>query len=413
MVTSQQDISYKDTGLEIGKTYYYTVSAKDISGKESVKSSAIDVLLEETVVVEKEKQVLSLALKIARTKKGASINFVDDFPLTPVRTVEKGADGYTWMVVGKGFLLALDDDLKLVESVRLKTPESMRSNMDFIVPDIAFSEDGSIIYYTMPLGKFVVAAERSNGDVIWAKQYRYPEKDEDPELFERRPGGTFDSPKPNVTAITVLQNGDLYVSDEKSPFRFVIDADNGELIEWQESYHHPTGELLSGNPAHQMRTLPDGSVMVVEPIGKRILVIDPETGTYSKILGQIRSGDLGGFLGIGGYSILEDQNWIVAADPAYGTVQVFDLETGSYLFHLGDPTGKPDPKDGSRASYEWSFPNWPIIYAGGTKMLLLNGLEKSFFSYDITDSMVDMGSAVVEQVKKNIAEREAKKAAGK
>ena len=406
LIVSLRDIAYKDSGLKYDHDYFYAVTAKDINGKESSKTAVEKVRLAKPVAAKDTRPVLNLDLHIARTRQGETIDFIGDYAITPVSVTKRGPDGASWIVTEKAWFFQLSDGLGVNEAIHMARPTELRPNIPFQVGDFTFSSDGDTIYYTIPGGGFIVAAKRSDGSVIWAKQCRYPSEDEEPEIYKNRPKGTFDNPIPMLTAVTLLEDGTLYVGEEKSPLRFLVDSANGELLGWQESFTIK-GNRIAGNPAWQFLGMPDGTVLVIEPIGRRILRINPETGEIVNIIGAVRAGYLGGFLGIRGAYLLDSPNWLIVGDPAYGTVQVFDLATTSYLFHIGDETGKPDPTDPSRASYKWSYPAFPIVYNGGKNILIYNGLDKSFVSYQILDDFVSVGAPVVEEVKKRLAERKA------
>jgi hypothetical protein len=63
---------------------------------------------------------------------------------------------------------------------------------------------------------------------------------------------------------------------------------------------------------------------------------------------------IGSFLGLGGIAVTKDDNFAVA-DPPMATIQVFDRETGTYLYHYGNENAEIEPDSKQRAL--WNVPN--------------------------------------------------------
>ncbi len=80
LLTSATGDSFRDTDVKLGKTYFYKVSAKDLSGKESALSAAATVKMEEIKAAEAEKTLVRRAKTVKVFKNGldfASGHLVD------------------------------------------------------------------------------------------------------------------------------------------------------------------------------------------------------------------------------------------------------------------------------------------------------------------------------------------------
>jgi hypothetical protein len=383
LIASQTETSYKDSGLDPG-TYFYTFSAKDVGGKESKRSEAFQVDLEAFVEQASKKDdlpPLNLELKIARAKRLRTIRAIDfDYPVDRIRSVLRLTDGNIWISSSYGWFLVLDDQLKLVRAIKLAGAPGVRfvgGAADW--RGMALSEDGDMIFATFADN---LVAYDMTGNVLWTAKGRYPEEADDPDLYARRHSST----------------------------KFAeVDYRGAELVGWQEGYVRD-GQHVNGGGA-QMRKAPDGNFLALEAGLKRVVKFDQETNEIDLIIGEVTAGFLGGFLGQGGGTITPG-GFLLMADPALGTLQLFDLETGSYLLSLGSPKAEEDPAQPGRPIAEWSMPAFPQIVKGGKNLLLYSGGDEAFVEYELLDDLEEMAAPIADEVRMKVQEWMAGKEAG-
>ncbi len=411
LIASQTETSYKDSGLDPG-TYFYTFSAKDVGGKESKRSEAFQVDLEAFVEQASKKDdlpPLNLELKIARAKRLRTIRAIDlDYPVDRIRSVLRLTDGNIWISSSYGWFLVLDDQLKLVRAIKLAGAPGVRfvgGAADW--RGMALSEDGDMIFATFADN---LVAYDMTGNVLWTAKGRYPEEADDPDLYARRhPSTKFAGME--MSNMYLRDDGLLSVQLIGGPWRLLFEVDyrGAELVGWQEGYARD-GQRVNGGGA-QMRKAPDGNFLALEAGLKRVVKFDQETNEIDLIIGEVTAGFLGGFLGQGGGTITPG-GFLLMADPALGTLQLFDLETGSYLLSLGSPKAEEDPAQPGRAIAEWSMPAFPQIVKGGKNLLLYSGGDEAFVEYELLDDLEEMAAPIADEVRMKVQEWMAGKEAG-
>jgi hypothetical protein len=378
LLASQTDLAYKDSGLEYEKTYYYAISAKDVTSKESDRSKPVEVLIKQPAVSDEAKlDYLNLDFKAVKTKQiGADIEFIDlIYGVTNTKFVQRLSDGMVYYNDGQGNVHVLDGDtMKPVETLNPAKPEvvggtavKIPSSLGFKYGSLALSPDGGLLY--LPVREYVIAYDRAKMSPVWAGKVRFPTEEEDPQVFSVVTGsmrrGTI-----SLDAVGVLPDGTVIASAGSTSMLFWLDGENGELLGWSFGYlgkedSDGNRERIIPNIVTEVIPLPDGTMLLGEPLGKKILHVQPDVMETEfeviKVIGKKVEGFLGGFLGITGVDTVKGENWIIVADPAFGTIQIFDVETSSYLMSIGDETGKMDPSSFGRALQNWSLPVYPIL----------------------------------------------------
>ncbi len=387
MVNSQVEFTYKDRNLELGKFYYYAVSAKDTIGKESNKSAVIEVMLEEIITA---KSVKPPVLRILPT---ALAEFYAKWPGSEARLkVDVLIERFDLLFsTDGGSIHVLEKDMQHIDSYPISVPEDSPkewrglsiNNFDMISDDEGVANDmfgGRVFFFTLASG--VARVEQVH-------VLRKPTQDEKPQVFKdipksRRVG------RVEPMGIVAVDPDTVWAFGFKSQLLFVVDRQEG-VIDWKIGYQVADKDK-NQSWVNVIQVIPtsDGDFLLFTSLGRKVVRIDGasadqevlkakwETGTASY------SGYIGKFLGMNGATIYDDKKFIVG-DPAMKTVQVFDVETGKYLYSIGDKTGQPDLKNSDIAVLEVTFPAYPYIFPDGERLAIYQPFEKSWYVFTILD----------------------------
>lgn len=370
LLASVQEETYKDSGLEKGKTFYYAVSAKDITGKESDKGPAAVVEIKEAsagVVVKKYDLVIIPSQQIRR------IGNMGDWYLDKITFAGRGPDGLIYLLTDSAVVRAIDDNFVVQRTVFVSKPEGMSSNlrlydMDFVDQDLAV--------FTDPANGVVHMVDLNSGRVKWTTRIRKPTREEDEDTWKALPED-YRIARAIPAAVAALDDGNVWVSDERGAIIHILDED-GEYVDWIANYSVDSARGIEEKRlaiVNFMRGTSDGKVLIASPLGRRVLKLDPETYTAQYQVGNAAN-MIGNFIGIRGFYYNEGEPLLVA-DPTMHTVQGFDLATGEYLFSLGGPVKEADPSQSTRPMIDFNGPMYPILLEGGNIALWL-GFDKEF-----------------------------------
>lgn len=352
LLGSVQGEGFTDTTLEKGKSYFYSVSAKDAGGKESVRSKPAKASL---LVPVKKEEAVKVDQKIVPTKEGETSKLVGENKLQQFQAMEFGPDGFIYLVDAKvSQVFKIDSSsLSVVGKFGCGPDGPCKSKL---FNDLALSGDG-LVYVNDPWARkvFIFDSEgkfRSEFPIpeVKAKEVLDPLSEEVRKKGQLTNGIAID-PREKV----------VYVVDEKlnTVYRFGM---TGEFL----------GHLGHGGPdpskdlngPGRIVVSPAGELYISQPLTHVIHVMDPKTGSVVRTIGKKASGYVGAFIGITGMSFDPKGN-LVVSDSGVHSIQVFDAKSGDYLYHLGDETGKPDTEMPERASLAGiRFPVGAIVRGG-------------------------------------------------
>lgn len=337
LLGSVQSEGYTDTTLAKGKTYFYSVSAKDLGGKESARSKPAQASL---LVPVKVDAAVKVDQKIVSTKEGETSRLAGENKVQLPQSMEIGPDGFIYLVDAKvNHVLKIDrSSLSVVGKIGCGPDGPCQSRL---FNDLALTEDG-LVYVNDPWAKKVFVFDTEGK---FRSEFPIPEVKAkevlDPLPEEVRKKGQLT----NGIAIDRREKV-VYIVDERfnTVYKFGM---TGEFL----------GHLGHGgpNPAKDLTgpgrivVSPAGELYISQPLTHVIHVMDPKSGLVVRTIGKRATGYVGGFIGITGMSFDPKGN-LVVSDSGVHSIQVFDGKSGDYLYHLGDETGKPDTEMPDRAS---------------------------------------------------------------
>lgn len=382
LVTSVTDLAFKDSGLELNKEYFYTLSVKDMAGKESVKGPEALVKLEEVQETAREKRK-SFKLAMVSSKKTKEIFDLEDpstgnlISVAKVTALRKGPEGMLHLVDQSDRVIVLNDDFEIDRIVvpAFETP----ANRKFW--DIAFTNEGDWLITDRDM---IYRVDPDSGKVLDTYKPRKPTQKEAPDVYE----GLVSYKRtavPGLGAITVLPDGRIMVMDGEGDIIHILTPD-GEPESWMAYFLEGEGEETKSqriSNCKDLLALEDGTVLVSQLLGRSILRLNPDDNWRMIWRAGQFAGKVGNFIGQGGLALTPDNN-ILAADPTLGTLQVFNFESGDYMYTISGPDPKPFEGDPSRPLVDFTNPNFPAYIKGGTAFVLFPAMERLFQIREIT-----------------------------
>lgn len=349
LLSSVQSDAYTDSAVQPGKAYFYSVTAKDLAGKESAKSKPyrIEVPLPQSAAAKEAK----VELKVVATKPVAESLFLGSNKVDMFGDMKPGPDGHIYVVdAGKKQVLKVDPKSLEVVSVFPSTPEEKEKLGRPIT--IGFTSDGRA-FLVDPFVKKVFVFNAS-GKMVSEFQVPTPTEKEVlsnvlPHLRDQGifPTGIFVEEKTNT----------IWISDPRFNTIYRFDLDGKYL---GNLGHGGDPELFLSGPGEILADRNGTDLYVTEPMAHIVLVIDRNTGKIKRMIGRKASGFIGGFIGQSGITYDPEGN-VVISDAGVHSIQVFDGKTGTYLYHFGDESGKVDPKMTERALLGIEMPNRAFV----------------------------------------------------
>jgi len=369
LLASVQSDSYTDSAVQPGKAYFYTVTSKDLGGKESGKSKPfrLAIPLPQEVV-----KVTKVEIKVVPTKPLAESLFLGSKKLQSFGDMKLGLDGFVYVVDG-GQKQVLKLDPKSLEVVSV-FPSTQEDKDKIRRPSsIGFSSDGRI-FLADPGGQKVFVFDAA-GKMV--SEFPVPAPT-DKEVLE--------NVLPHLRAQGHYPSG-IYV-DDKDKTIWIADPRFCTIYRFDLN-----GKFLGtlghggGNPEEHLvgpgEIFPDRNgtdLYVTEPLAHIIKVIDKKDGKVKRVIGRKSSGFIGGFIGMRGVNYDPEGN-LVITDSGVHSIQVFDGKTGDYLYHFGDESGTVDPTMKERALLGIEMPNGSFIV--GNVLYIFRGDKMNVFSREI------------------------------
>ncbi len=109
LLESVQTDKYKASNLEIGKEFWFSVTSKDVSGKESNRSEPVMVKLEELKV--SKQGLVKIDMVVIPSNEVDRLISIGTVPVSEADTVKRTSDGELWIATGaKGTVLVVDEE---------------------------------------------------------------------------------------------------------------------------------------------------------------------------------------------------------------------------------------------------------------------------------------------------------------
>lgn len=321
LLSSVAETQVIDSAVEVGKSYYYVVSALDPSFQETPMSAEKKV---DIVAAKKEKKkAVRLVVAPRATKKlwqkergdeNGKFDLFEPFDIV----VDEGND----------VVYATSNSSQAVYSVNASTGEMIKmiggkgTDPGLFLYPLGLAVDGDGILYVVDRQKKSIQTYR-NG--TFAKEFPLVVP---PGMIETIKG----DPMPMDVAVD-WKTGDMYVADRGINRIWVLD-DAGKV------------QRFVGEPGTEVGKIMVPEYLQFDPTGKQLVVInanqtrvsfyDKETGAHVRSFGEARPG-VGTFIAIGGHAFDKEGN-VIVVDKSSAVAQGF-LPDGRYLFHLGNEKG--------------------------------------------------------------------------
>ncbi|MHB1012489.1 MAG: hypothetical protein ACYC37_06270 [Desulfobacteria bacterium] len=355
---SLQADSYTDGDVSSGKTYFYTVSAKDLSGKESKRSAPflISLAAKSKVVAE-----LKVTFKALPTEETARVGFIDGKRIQGLSElkVEKST-GEIWLVI-ENKLFRMNGQGEVVGQI------GPVEGVDKFI-SIDFGPDGNL--YLSDLRGNVYSLDRK-GVVRWKVPAPKPPLDH-LEIWQGMPVQIKNNYGPTGGDVLCLDD-EVWVTDQMFALIYVFDY-NGKFQRYIYKYTNHEGKVERFSAVGEAKRLKDGRILLAFPLAHYASVVDKDFNEVFAI-GKLGSGFVGRFIGIAGSAETPDGN-LVFTDPGVNSIQIFDGKTGAYLHHIGGTVAKEDPGQPGRAYLDFGAVAF-AQFLDAQNLVLFTGSEKS------------------------------------
>ncbi|MDF1535681.1 MAG: hypothetical protein P1S46_04160 [bacterium] len=336
--------NFKDADIEFGKDYWYAVTGKDITGKETARSAAEKTMLKEP---EKAAEVIKIDMVAVPSAEVEQVRFLGRNSTTDAWGLAVGSEGDLWLATGeKGTIVHLSpppefEVLTTIPLSRFNAEHNLKlKNAD----RINIYEDENLILLVDAFSSTLLALDL-DGQFRWAFKPTLPPDDRDDiwSLLQQR----IKKVRLIPNAAFVSSSGLVLVSENRAPIFYEVDLETGELLDWRGGYVRD-GEHMDTIGAGIMMEIEPGLAWAGEPLVHRIVAFDPETMDVKYVIGEegTHDGFIGGFLGVSDFLKNPVDGSILVADSGVGSIQAFDPKKGKYLYHIGGTPLAPDPELG-------------------------------------------------------------------
>lgn len=355
LLTSVSETTYNDATVQVGKTYYFTLTSLDGSFQESPMAGEKSVVVKEEVkVAKKVEKLVDNKLVIKTSKPLVTIKDVPEVPqLRSTPDMAVGSRGQVFIAdAGAGRIHVFTANGEYQSSFGEKGHDT--GKVAFPLGITVDSDDKVYIADRAQKSRIVVftAEGRFTREVI------IPAADEE---FKQKLDPRERASAPMVGDVAVAADGRIFATDSTMHRVVVFDADGEFIKQFGEPGNQP-GQL---NTPYWCAINKKGELHICNGFNRRIEVFDLD-GNFVRTYGLAKS-YIGSFLGATGITFDDDGNSVVA-DAAMATIQFFDPE-GKYLFHMGDVEAKIEPESKQR----------PLIPISQPTGIVYNPVNKAFF----------------------------------
>ncbi len=344
-VASIQDNNYLDQNVEVGKTYYYTITALDANFIETPKSKELAVTFTEKAEVATLVELKTYDISIKPTVLEKRLDFLGSNKLLgAVDSAISYKEEKVYIVDQTAGNIKVFD---LKGNYLFQFGKKGVTDSDFRLPyGIGIGPDGNLyvadckqVFVFTPEGKQV---KRFSLEPTKSKEIK--EAIEASKEFKMK--GKID---PCPTDVVFDKKGNMLVVDNSLARIVVYDA-NGKYKTEFGKYGYGEGELK--HPSYiAVNSL--GEIGVVDGMNRRAQIFS-EDYEFIRVFGKAKT-FVGSFLGLGGIAVTKNDNFVIA-DPPMATIQVFDRATGEYLYHFGNEKGELEPETKQRALWDVANP---------------------------------------------------------
>lgn len=352
LLTSTQMTQYSDSTVKKDKEYYYAVTAKDVTGKESSYSKEVAVSTKEATA---GKDYPNNTLEFVATDHVTEYVYFGSQSLqSPVDVVSVG--GRLFILNGAtGTINIVDRESgDFIKKVGGRLPASQEAQVG-IGYGLGADRKGRVF---LCAGSKVVVFD-SEGEVLKVLSPPPPADRKVVEAARAGSGGRpvsvayYDMAEAADGSILIVDNGyaRILVLD---PVTLEVRKEFGRYGTKEGEFKHP-GFIGVGK---------NGDIWINDSLNRRGQVFKSDY-TFKYVAGEAKT-FVGSFLGMGGVAVDGDGNFIVT-DPPMATIQVFQAGDGKYLHHFAGPDKRVDPGNPQR-------PFWPITNPAGVYLDAGKGL---------------------------------------
>ncbi len=338
LIASITGEGHKDSDLEYGKNYYYALSSKDVTGKESSRSNPLQVTIAEP---EQAKVKIKLNLTAVPSKEVDRLRFVGNYTISEISNMVQVPSGNFWLATGRdGRVVEVGPDMEPIQTIDVKKILKAAGHNWVSSYRIAVQED--FRFTVTDNQSSMVASFTTDGELLWIiDSLPAPPLDRDDiwsgvrkDLGDLRriPGQPM-----------YLDDDTLWVTEGTGPMVYVIDPEEGEVFDYWTGYTMEDGTRLPSAGIGNLFKVSDDLVWAGESLVHRAVAFNPNDRVVKYIAGKESDGFIGGFLGVNALTFTPDGN-ILVGDAGVGTLQVFNPKDGTYLYHIGDEKLVADEK---------------------------------------------------------------------
>jgi hypothetical protein len=369
--------NYKDTKVEYGKTYWYTVTGKDVTGKESGRAAPVSVVVNEPKV-SAAAAAIKLDLNVVPSREAQNLKFFGAVPVVEISDIDRDNDtGELWITNGeKGQVIVLTPGFErrlLIDFKEINAAQNLKlKNATYVT----VSEVEGMAVVTDNFSSTAVAFDLDGG-FLWSMKPQLPPDDRE-EVWQYLKE-TVRKVRLIPNQVLFLEDGRMFISEARAPLVYIVDPGSGEIEDWWSGYVRGEEKVESGGIAAFVQVSPD-LVWAGEPLLHRVVAFDPETFEVKYILGEEgkHDGFIAGFLGVNAFLPNAKDGTILVADAGIGAVQAFDPGTGEYRYHIGGTPAEPDPElGGQRPKLDVGAVN-EIFFDDDGRLWMKHGLQKFF-----------------------------------
>ncbi len=347
----------------------------------------------------------SYPLAFVAMKAGKPLTRMGDIQTDACVGITRGPDGTLWGTFGP-YLAQLSEEfvpqaawvLDPAFKFPAKGPEAPKFKVTYVKPPSGLPRPMRITATNFIENRVLLVTDEANamlhildlnqGAYVWkSPPVRKPTQAENPKVYDAQPA-RFQAEPTGLGVATRLPDGSFVVMEKTGSFWILLDK-AGKTVDWFA--HFLTGDPAAPgeqrlNAAADLMTMKDGTVIATLPLNKGIIRIDPKT-RFARWFAGDASTFVGNFLSLAGWAQVpgRPQQWLVA-DNTLSHLQVFDFETGDYLYSMSLPDKTPDPAmNFNRPLVDFVSPRAPFFSKDGKRLYFQNACDAFFYRYDILD----------------------------